>query len=171
MLALEAIAQDKLKLKGNKSVFTGQMVRIDSSSFKFWLMDGGIMQEATSLIDSVYLSNPEKRAEALKISILQNRILPIHKQIEYLAAPIMMIKPYDNALDRRIDFGIKEADKHIRKSRNLFVISLACGIAAFLSAKDYDVNPVLAIGSLVFFTASGIELIQAGNALRHVESL
>ena len=166
-----ALAQDMLKLKETKKIFTGQMVWLNLSSFKFRLVDGGMIQSQTELIDSVYLSNPDMFAEAFKVTELRPRI--VQGALKEPVLPVAVLKQMNDSRNKHIITGLKEAGSHYKIAGSCMVSILACiSLAAIIptvSKSDGSINKVLALGGIVLFTAGSIELIRAGKKLKRVK--
>ena len=66
LLSGHPYSQDLLKLKNTRTLFSGTMIRLDWSSFKFRMNDGAVIEQLTGEIDSVFLSDPTLRTSAKK---------------------------------------------------------------------------------------------------------
>lgn len=167
--SLTTLAQDALKLKDNRKTFTGQMIRIDWSSFKFQLPDGGIIQQVTEQIDSVYLSDATMRSEAMKIEVLKPRITAL--PVKQISLPVMTANQQTELRVKQMSYGIQESGRRLTLAGVCLLAFLGCEAAAFTVPNNgSETIPIgFAAAGLGFFITSGIELILAGNSLKKVQ--
>lgn len=165
-------AQDFLKLKDNRKTFTGQMIRLDWSSFKFQLPDGGIIQQVTEQIDSVYLSDATQRVEAMRIETLRPRITST--PLQQISLPVMAASQQKEMRLKEMSFALHQSGARLKMAGIGILAFLGCTAAALTySVKNHNDQVPVFIGAvgLGFFVTSGIELILAGSNLQQVQKV